>query len=341
MPNGKNNKSGRKEIELLPEELRRPEEKKKREEKREVKLFVPPEFIPPKEEKLKGPKFWEKIFGTREERDKKRKEKEAKRAGEIKKQQEEKARLELLKMKAAEKPQVMAAPPKPQFQKPSPLPPPPSPPAARPAPKILTGVKPLRPEAAAPAKKKFGITLMPTELAAAPEIRRTKQMTILMIVILILGAVLGGSYGILRWYEEKVAADLKKVETDLMAANQQIKNLDEKKNQAQILQKQLKVVDKLLDQHLHWTNLFAFLEENTIPDVYFLNLVGASDGQITMSAAAKSYKDIAQQIIAFRENERVEKVSITSASASVDPEGLIIEVDFDAKLKLKPEIFLK
>ncbi len=340
MANGKKN-NNKKEIELLPEELRRPEEKKKKEEKPEVKMFVPPKFVLPEEEKKKGPKFWDKIFGSREEREKRKKEKEIQKAEAIQKKKEEKERRELFKMKAASKPPE--TPPSPKPPKPSlpPQPPPPAAPTAKPVPKVIAGVKPLGPEGAIPAKKKFGITLMPAELAVSAEVKRTKQMTILVAVVIILGVIFGGTFGILKWYDRKVAADLEKVKKDLAAVEQQIKNLDEKKNQAQTLQRQFKVADEILAQHVYWTNFFALLEKNTVSDVYFLNLVGGSNGQITLSAVAKSYKAVAEQIVAFKEEENVEKVSITSASASIGPLGEILEVNFDAKLQLKPEIFLK
>lgn len=335
---GRKNNNGEKEIELLPEELRRPEErKKKKEEKPEVKLFVPPKFVAPGEEKPKGPTIFEKIFGTKEEREKRKQEKEARRVEKIKKQKEEKAALEILKMKAVTKSPEVAPKPK--------APPAvvrlPSSPEIKAAPKILPGVKPLGPEATILPKRKFGITLMPAELVERPEIKRTKQMTILVIIILILGAILAVSFGILKWQDAKVVTELKRVEANLAAINQQIKNLEERKNQAQILQRQLKAASKLLDQHIYWTNVFDFLEKNVIADVYFSNFIGANDGFITMSAVAKSYKALAKQIVVFQTSEQIDKVSITSASASVDPMGKILEVNFDAKLKLKPDVLLK
>jgi len=60
MSNGNKN-NGKKEIELLPTELRRPEERKKKEERPEVKLFVPPVG-----EKIPKPSLLGKFFGSRE-----------------------------------------------------------------------------------------------------------------------------------------------------------------------------------------------------------------------------------------------------------------------------------
>ena len=76
-------------------------------------------------------------------------------------------------------------------------------------------------------------------------------------------------------------------------------------------------------------------------DAYFVNLIGGSDGQVVLSGVARSYAAMSKQILAFKESDLVSRVSVLSASASVDPEGNIVEVDFDAKLQLNPEIFLK
>lgn len=353
MPNNhQKNNNGKKGVELLPEELRRSEEKRKKEEKPEIKLFVPPEE---EKAKTKGPTFLDKFFGALKERVKRRRAEEVYRIAEAPKQQGAKEQPEILKMKIEGKPQKILTEAQPRRPSPLPSPPPrptPSPPPApsvskeakkeiKPVAQILPGVKPLGPKEKILPRKKLGITLMPAELVAPAEVKRTKQTIILVVVILILSVIFLSGIGILKLYEGKLAAEIKKVEADLATVDQQIKNLEEKKNQAQTLQKQIKSLDILLDQHIYWTNIFSFLEKNTIADVYFLNLVGQSDGSITMSAVAKSYKAMAKQIVAFREDEQTDKVFITSASASVLPTGEVSEINFDAKLKLKPQIFLK
>lgn len=342
MPNGNKN-NGNNDIELLPTELRRPEEKKRKEEKPEVKLFVPEE-----EKKPKKPIFVGKFFGP------KQKEKPpgvSKTAGE--------ADVSVFKMQREilkTSPEVPSAPPAAGV----PLPPPPK--IVQPKPEVLPkpvgsfqpkteprraqngaskSTQPTKPNGPKSAGLKLGVTLMPKEKVSKEEARWPKQKIALIVIAILLAVTLGVSYAVMKQYQSQADLELQKVESDLGDMDQKIKNLDAEKNQAQIFQRQLKAADKLLEEHIYWTNFFSFLEKNTVAGVYFVNMVGGSDGQIVLSGVAKSYKDIARQIVSFRTDDSVSRVSILSASASVDSEGNVAEVDFDAKLKLKPGIFLK
>jgi hypothetical protein len=183
--------------------------------------------------------------------------------------------------------------------------------------------------------------LIPEARVGGEEARKPKRGVVLVVISVAMAIILGGLYFGLKLSDDKVSVELKKVESDLAVAKQKIKDVEEQKNQAQTLQKQIKAADKLLEGHVYWTNFFAFLEKNTVTDVYFLNIVGGSDGQMNLSGIAKSYRALAKQIVAFREAEGTDSLSVASASASVDPTGKVAEVNFDAKLELKLEVFLK
>jgi len=331
MPNGNKN-NGKKEIELLPAEFRRPEERKKREERPEIKMFVPPVGEKTQKSSILG-KFFGPKETPRQEEKPKVKESDLSVFGMQKEMKRPVPPPSKLRPVQPEEPQ-RALPPKPQPVAPirrEPLPPPK---AAQPQ------MQPVR-KGIPPAKNRFGITLIPEESVSPEEAKRPRQKAILIAIVVILVLVLGGSFGLLKWYQGKFVSELEKIEKDIGSIEKQIANLDEAKNRAEILQKQFVVADKLLTKHVYWTEVFSFMEKNTVPDVYFKNFVGGIDGSISLSGIAKSYKAVAEQIVSLREAENAEKISITSASASVAPTGETTEVNFDAKLKLKPEIFLK
>jgi Tfp pilus assembly protein PilN len=348
MPNGNKNNNDEKEIELLPPELRRPEEKKRKLEKEEVKFF-----IPSTEEKPKGPTFGGKFFGAHApERT------PVLRETEIEKDKSSEREMEIFKMqKDVKQPRAAVIPPaprpmpeaprKPEFlPKPEIPPKPPVPqkePVIRPAIKIepRPAQKPSKLEAPAPKGRRFGITLIPEEKDSVEGAKKPKRVIILAVIIFIMAAIFAGLYFYLRWSIDSMAVEIKRVETDLAATSQRVKDAEEEKNQVQVFQKQLKITNKLLGNHVYWTNFFNFLEKNIVTDVYFSNLIGGSDEQIILTGIAKSYKAVSRQIISFRAAEEIESVSVSSASASIDSEGKVVEVNFDARLKLKPEMFFK
>lgn len=313
MPNGNKN-NNKKEIELLPVELRRTEEKRRDEERPEVKLFIPPE-----ERKPERPSFTGRVSIPQTPK-------------------EPREDFSVFKMQKEEPHPAPAPAPRP-VQRPAPQPrPAPSRPPEKSKQPSLT--KPSGPKQ--PIGSKIGITLMPEETAETKKNKgQGKKVALLIVIAVLLASIAGGAYAAVKWYEGQVDLELQKVSTDLLVVNRQIENLGVEKTDAQILQRRLKAASALLDQHVYWTNFFSFLEKNIVSDVYFVSMIGASDGQVTLAGVAKSYKALARQINAFRANNSVGVVSVLSASASVDADGNVVEVDFDAKLTLKPEIFLK
>lgn len=336
MPNGNKN-GGNDDIELLPVELRRPEEKKKKEEKPEVKLF-----IPETEEKTPKPTFMGKFFSS----------KQAPKPAVPSPKSVDESDLSVFKMQKEISRVAQSLPPV------LPEPTPPSrglsmgqKPVSPPSQKIETkhpSVDASKGKLSKPSGEKttvsqrLGITLIPEEESVDKEKRKTSKKAALLISLAIILVLIGGGlYWILKWYEGQAELDLQKIETELSVVNEKNKALDSEKNQAQSFQKKLKTADKILENHIYWTNFFSFLEKNNVADVYFINLIGGSDGQIVMSGVAKSYAAMSRQIVAFKTAENVSKVSILSASASVDTEGNVTEINFDAKLQLNPKIFLK
>ncbi|MFA5413396.1 MAG: hypothetical protein WC348_02555 [Patescibacteria group bacterium] len=343
MPNGNKN-NGNDDIELLPLELQRPEEKRKKEERPEVKLFVPET-----EEKPQKSTFMGKFFSSKQTL--KPISPPPKQTG-----QAEESDLSVFKMqKEVPKAAPVSPPPPTRFSPPLPLKPilPPPRPIIEQRPPQKIEMK--RPQNSAPktnlskpsgekisTDKKTDITLIPVEEVAVKEKRGKSRQIILLVVVAVILAFIGvGAYLALKWYENKTELVLQKVEADLEVMDKKNRELALEKDQAQFFQKKLKTADKLLGSHIYWTNFFSFLEKNTVADVYFVNLIGGSDGQVVLSGVAKSYRAMARQIVSFRADDRVSKVSIMSASASVDTEGNVVEVNFDAKLQLSSEIFLK
>ncbi|MFH2136411.1 MAG: hypothetical protein ABII19_02150 [Patescibacteria group bacterium] len=352
MPNGDKN-SGNDDIELLPLELRRPEEKKKKEERPEVKLFVPET-----EEKSPKSKFMGKFFSSRQGRGPASIPPGPATAPPKPTVESELSVFKMQKEVSGPAPAAPSFSPRPIEQAPSrsaPLPPKPQP-VQRPAPLPEQKVEQKQhPQNGAPKKtfskpqgekrslgQKLGITLIPEEESVEKEKKKTSKKIILLIVAAILLALIGGGlYWTIKWYGGQAENDLQKVETDLGGMEKKNQGLASEKNQAQLFQKQLKAAGRLLENHIYWTNFFSFLEKNTVADVYFVNLVGGNDGQVVMSGVAKSYAAMSRQIVAFKSNDLVSKISVLSASASVDPEGNVAEINFDARLQLNPEIFLK
>lgn len=106
--------------------------------------------------------------------------------------------------------------------------------------------------------------------------------------------------------------------------------------------KQVSAVEETLDGHLRWSEFFGTLEELTVPNVHYLNFSGdAESGTVSVSAVARSYRDVAEQIVALRDDPRVRSVTVRAATAKVDEFGSVVGVTFALVLDFEKAVWLR
>ncbi len=96
---------------------------------------------------------------------------------------------------------------------------------------------------------------------------------------------------------------------------------------------------RVLDAHAHWTEVLKLLEERALPDVQFGSLAGAETGTLGFELIARDYTTLAKQIVAFRQDARVKKATVGTASADVGENGLLKGVRATMTLTIDPSVF--
>ncbi len=92
-------------------------------------------------------------------------------------------------------------------------------------------------------------------------------------------------------------------------------------------------IKSLLDQHIYWTNLLEFIEENTLTTVYYDSIRATKSGTISLSAKAKDYESVRQQFLVFKNHPAVVKVEINNASIDGEARGEIMEKVLNAVIQ--------
>ncbi len=100
-----------------------------------------------------------------------------------------------------------------------------------------------------------------------------------------------------------------------------------------------KAAARVLDAHAHWTEVLKLLEERALPDVQFGSLAGAETGTLSFEIIARDYTTLAKQIVAFRQDPRVKSVTVGTASADADENGLLKGVHSTMSILIDPSIF--
>lgn len=187
------------------------------------------------------------------------------------------------------------------------------------------------------------VSLMPSELEgkAPPDLGRRLLILALVLVIETI-AVGAGYFFVSRAIDARVA---KRDELDGQIAQLTrdfAKQEETAAKEEAAYNGQVIAAKEALDNHVFWTRFFTFLESKTRPTVRYLNFSGDSDsGVVTLDAVGRTYRDVAEQIVALKEEPMIADVRTAAASAKVDEKGEINGVAFTMVLKLKPEAWLQ
>ncbi|MFA6391838.1 MAG: hypothetical protein WCW66_03760 [Patescibacteria group bacterium] len=185
------------------------------------------------------------------------------------------------------------------------------------------------------------VNLIPEDVLGKLEPKaKLKQMGIgVGIVVVLVGLV----YGYMMYRESKIEGDIEELTIQIDGIDQEIKSLGNVRNDAETLRNQIDSISKILDDHIYWSQLLAYLEKYTLPNVYYKSLSATQSGVVTLSASAIDLATLADQYIVFQNaTDFVEKVTIDSAiSAATEVDDLNVQnsVDFNISLKVIPDIF--
>ena len=157
--------------------------------------------------------------------------------------------------------------------------------------------------------------------------------TIVFIVLVYVGMVV---------YQANLAKKTEEVNQEIVQVEEQIVNYQTIKVEAQRVNQKINRINSLLDEHIYWSAFLDTLALYTIPNVYYQSIAGDVSGAVTLSAVAKSYADIAHQLIVFRSAEDfIESVVISSGSGKTesDTEEGAAGVNFSISLTIISDVF--
>lgn len=112
---------------------------------------------------------------------------------------------------------------------------------------------------------------------------------------------------------------------------------EQKEMEKQIFVEQKRINDyaPLIKDHRVSSNMLAFLEKNTLPNVWYSRFsVGNKGADVTLSGEAESVETFSKQVSVFEENEYMIKITVLSSTP-----GEKGRVSFNLLISLDPKIF--
>lgn len=163
--------------------------------------------------------------------------------------------------------------------------------------------------------------------------RRTAGLAIF--IALCFGAVLA-TLLVIKGLERSASAKIDGLKASIASVKSETDRQMADYDKISFLAKQLKAAGPLLEKHYSFLKAFALVEQKTLPEVYYVNFIGSGEGRaFVLEARSKSFEDAAKQIVAFRQDPRVERVSVSAMTADVKESGVISSVKFILTFVLK------
>lgn len=166
-----------------------------------------------------------------------------------------------------------------------------------------------------------------------------KRLLVLVIVLIAEALLLGGGYVYLLRVTTSRQAVIDSLEQKRVELGKSVMDVQDRIREIAFFNAQVAAGASVLDGHVHWTNVFDFLESKARPNVSFVNFSGEATGAITLDVVARTYRDVAEQIVALRDDKLVQDVRATTASARVDDQGNVTGVAFTMVVTLDPKIW--
>lgn len=112
---------------------------------------------------------------------------------------------------------------------------------------------------------------------------------------------------------------------------------EQKKYESEVLgyQKKLNDFNEIFKNHEFASNIFAFMEKQTMPNIWFKQFtLDKNSGKIQISGEAETMEAFSRQVDNFEKNEYVKSVNVLNSS-----EGEAGRVNFNMDISLDPKIF--
>ena len=151
--------------------------------------------------------------------------------------------------------------------------------------------------------------------------------------------VVSGAYVWLVLWEKEIDMRIANTEMNVMELSGKIEQAKKDVQEFSALEKKVKLLGQLLEDHIYWTNFFKFLEDNTLTEVFYSGgFSGDNSGNYTFAANAKNFNGISEQLKVFKRNDYVRSVNVKGGKLSSGAEKSA-GVNFDLQISVDPKLF--
>lgn len=168
-----------------------------------------------------------------------------------------------------------------------------------------------------------------------------KKLVILIDAIIFSCITIGFIYGGIIIFQQRKEIRSRDFINNFNELQTQISQTEKDISQILVFKKKLEIIEAALAGHIYWTNFFKFLEDNTLADIFYFDFIGDTGGKYTLSAFAKDYNTISQQVKAMEKSNKVIEVKAYGGEITEQEKDTPYGVKFNLELSVTPKIFIE
>jgi|GEM_PF-2023672 len=169
---------------------------------------------------------------------------------------------------------------------------------------------------------------------------RHKILILILSMILCCLVVSLAYVGLFIWQKEKINSNQVAL-SNFKAIENEVKKSEAELKEITVFNNKLNMVSFILNNHVYWTNLLTFLENNTLKDVYFESFSGDLSGKYTVPAVARNLDAISFQLEVMKAYNLMKSIQYSAAQSDTTVKDAPAKVKFNLEMSLDPKIFIK
>lgn len=182
-----------------------------------------------------------------------------------------------------------------------------------------------------PPRRSLMVSLIPEEEEEKKINIRGRKIALAVIVGVEIIVLAGGAMFLSTAIESK-NAQINQIGSDIQATQQQLTSLREEQKDLYLFEEKLNVMGKLLDGHVYTSKVFSFLEEHTLPDIWYESYISTSDGVVNLRAKTSGLKTAAKQIAHIDAQEEVMEINVNNFQTNINELGQIVDASFEMQI---------
>jgi len=143
------------------------------------------------------------------------------------------------------------------------------------------------------------------------------------------------------WEKQEINKKADVIGKEITNLNTKIEQAKVKASDALAFEARNKTFTPLFYGHVYWTNLFSYLEKNTLSNVFYSGFNGSLSGSYVLKAGTNDYRAIGAQIKIFTADQYTAQAKTDNENVQGKGKDSSLGVLFDFNLSVKPSLFIK